>query len=72
MRLLLLRSKKLGAEPFTYAAVGATATTPPHDYEVFTRAHVLNHQDTGRAVRDLMSWQVQQRTGLKGVCCTVR
>lgn len=59
------RLAKLRAAPLTYAAPGATATTPPIGYRSMTFSRILERRDFGSAVEDLMSWRVHQRAGLQ-------
>lgn len=59
------RLAKLRAAPLTYAAPGATATTPPIGYRSMTFSRILQRRDFGSAVEDLMSWRVHQRAGLQ-------
>lgn len=55
----------LRRQPFTYSAVGATDSQLSHGFDAFTHTRVLNHTDFDVAARDLMSWRVQERAGLK-------
>jgi uncharacterized protein (UPF0548 family) len=57
--------ERLRAQQLTYAAVGATASEPPPGFAFFATSRFLPHDDFDAAARDLMSWQVQQRAGLK-------
>lgn len=59
------RLATLRAAPLTYAAPGATATTPPLGYRSMTFSRILERRDFGSAVEDLMSWRVHQRAGLQ-------
>lgn len=55
----------LRSAPFTYADVGATASTPPHGFDFFSRSRRVKNTEFDVAVEALMSWQVQRRAGLK-------
>ena len=56
----------LEAAAFTYPEVGATADpTPPPGYHHLRRTCALPGADFHRAARDLMSWQVQERSGIR-------
>jgi len=57
--------EKLRAAPVTYPAAGATATTPPTGYRFVRLYRVLERRDFESAVKDLMSWRVHQRAGLR-------
>jgi len=59
------RAAELRRQPFTYAAVGGTAGDLPGGYTVLRRTHVWSGGDFDTAATDLMSWAVQQRSGLR-------
>ncbi len=50
---------------FTYPEVGATAGEHPAGYDSFMRTRTLARTDFDVAAAELMSWQVQKRSGLR-------
>ncbi|MGZ4665667.1 MAG: DUF1990 family protein [Frankiaceae bacterium] len=56
---------ELARAPFTYTDIGATASGPPDGYRHLTRTRTLTGQTLGEAAERLMTWQAQERAGLR-------
>ena len=57
---------RLDAAAFTYPEVGATADPhPPAGYQVLSRSRTVRGQGFDDAARRLMSWQLQERSGIR-------
>lgn len=60
------RAAGLRSSPYTYEAVGQSARGDwPPGFHRLERSIVLRRRDFEAAVRDLLSWQVQARSGLQ-------
>jgi uncharacterized protein (UPF0548 family) len=59
------RLEELRAAPLTYAAVGATVSTPPTGYATMHFSTVLRRRDFDAVAEALMAWQVHRRAGLR-------
>jgi uncharacterized protein (UPF0548 family) len=59
------RAAELGSQSFTYAEVGATAGDLPDGYTVLRRTRDWSNGGFASSAQDLMSWAVQQRSGLR-------
>lgn len=55
----------LECAPFTYRDVGATAVQAPEGYRPFGGSRRLRRRDFAAAVEELLTWQVQERAGLR-------
>lgn len=55
----------LRSAPYTYGAVGHTASGPAFGFSWFERSAMLERRDFEGAAKDLLSWQVQVRSGLR-------
>ena len=62
----------LHAAPFTYPEVGATADAPPPGYRSFTRTTRLADIEFTQAGKELLTWQVQERAGLRVAASSLR
>lgn len=59
------QATRLRAAPFTYEAVGQTAIGPAPGFTWFERSSVLRRRDFDDASKELMSWQLHLRSGLR-------
>lgn len=59
------QAAELRAAPYTYEDVGGTATGAVAGFTWIERTAVLKRQDFEGAVDDLLSWQVQARSGMQ-------
>ncbi|MFE6509232.1 DUF1990 family protein [Nocardioides sp. NPDC057767] len=55
---------RLRSAAYTYEEVGNTAIGPVAGFNWFERSAILQRRDFERAAQDLLSWQVQARSGL--------
>jgi uncharacterized protein (UPF0548 family) len=62
----------LQGAPFTYAEVGATAGAPPAGYRHLTRSRTYDALDLAAAAERLLTWQVQERAGLRVAASSAR
>lgn len=58
------RVAALRAAPFSYDAIGATATALPPGFRHLRRSRVLARRDVERAAEELLSWEVHRRAGI--------
>lgn len=56
---------RLLAAPYSYEAVGETAVGPVAGFQWLERSVTLQRRDFDAAARDLLSWQLQARSGLR-------
>ncbi len=56
---------RLLAAPYTYEAVGASAVGPVAGFHWLERSATLRRRDFDAVARDLLSWQLQARSGLR-------
>ena len=66
------QAARLEAAPLTYEAVGATATSPPAGWHSFSHSRVLRRTDLSALADELLTWQVQERSGLRAAASTER
>ncbi|MFT4199411.1 DUF1990 family protein [Gordonia sp. (in: high G+C Gram-positive bacteria)] len=59
------QAARLRAAPLTYDEVGRTAVGPVRGYRNFDKSAVLRRRDFDRAADELLSCQVQARSGLR-------
>ena len=59
------RAAMLRAAPFTYEQVGATASGLPAGYDWLERSATLVRRDFEGASRDLFTWRLHERAGLR-------
>lgn len=71
-RLSSTEAARLEAAPLTYDAVGATAGTPPEGWHAFSHSRVLPRRDLDRLGEQLLTWQVQEGSGLRAAASTER
>lgn len=59
------RTAHLRAAPLTYDEVGASAAGPQAGYEWLERSRTLVRRDWEGACRDLLTWRLHERAGLR-------
>lgn len=63
---------RLEAAPLTYDAVGATAGTPPEGWHSFSERRVLPRRDLAALGEELLTWRVQEGSGLRAAASSDR
>jgi uncharacterized protein (UPF0548 family) len=66
------RSAELARQPLTYDGVGGSTGAPPAGYRHFSTSRRLASRDLDRLTEEVMTWQVQARSGLRVATSTQR